>query len=125
MTIFEFLISKKYVVLSIILPLILIFIPELVFLFILSLLILNIVLVNIYNSKLMDKLVYIVFFTLDTLYLLTGTFSLMYILGYIILSALLIYWDYTNNKFNNFSKIELISIYSIIKIILIIRLLIW
>ncbi|WP_068268993.1 hypothetical protein [Caviibacter abscessus] len=124
MTIFEFITSKKYVLLSIILPLILFFIPKLVFLFILSLLVLNAVLVGIYNNKVVDKVVYTTFFTLDTLFLFVGHFSLMYILIYIISVAALIYSDYVNNRFNDFSKIELITIYSIIKIILIVRLVI-
>ncbi|WP_068448903.1 hypothetical protein [Caviibacter abscessus] len=124
MTIFEFITSKKYVLLSIILPLILFFIPKLVFLFILSLLVLNAVLVGIYNNKVVDKVVYTAFFTLDTLFLFVGHFSLMYILIYIISVAALIYSDYVNNRFNDFSKIELITIYSIIKIILIVRLVI-
>ena len=117
MQIIDYIKTNKELLSAFVLTIILAFFPSLIFFFVLSLLSLQILLVKIYCNKTSDILIYSTFFTIDTMYMFVGRFTLFYFVIYFLNVDFAIYLEYENNKISFYKKLELMIIYTILKII--------
>lgn len=117
MQIIDYIKTNKELLSAFVLTIILAFFPSLIFFFVLSLLSLQILLVKIYCNKTSDILIYSTFFTIDTMYMFVGRFTLFYFVIYFLTVTFAIYLEYENNKISFYKKLELMIIYTILKII--------